>query len=219
MILLLALFVSVVIIGLLIRITDGDFLVMGLGLLFYPITVVLEFYYHWSFLLVFWLIMAVLNTFVCKILDRIEGVKEPWVQLLPLMLNSIMFWPIQFWTVFDKDIWSNAISDDLNIDPEILKQIDTDKPKQVEAEKQLISQLPTTVKGTVSFEHHLDSDAGHDMLWLLEIPDVPLYITSKLYVEIGIEEGKQFQFDLTKEIGTEVGIEDDVAWVVSGSEV
>jgi hypothetical protein len=75
--------------------------------------------------------------------------------------------------------------------------------------------LPSTVSGTVSFTHHIDSEVGEEMVWLEEYEALEFWLTSELFERIGIAEGRRAS--LSVEERAEPGDQDRTLWIIDGS--
>ena len=115
-----------------------------------------------------------------------------------VMFASLFLWPVQFAAAINSS------------------QTEKSARESKEASRKKIGPLPATIRGTVSYAHHIGTEEGHDAVWLAEFGDLEFMTDSKQYDQIGIADGKILSLtveerDAPSEIAT-----GKVLWIIDG---
>lgn len=164
-------------------------------ILLYPIFLVAFFFAAAQFVILVWLALALLNMAVQSTYMKSSGVQKG---LAGVMVASLFLWPVQF---------AAAING---------SQTEKDERENKETNRQKIGELPATIKGTVSYAHHLGTEEGHDSVWLEEFGDLSFITDAKTFDRIGIAEGKVVSLTVDEReapVELEVG---KVLWITDG---
>ena len=82
-------------------------------------------------------------------------------------------------------------------------------------QRRRLGTLPATISGTVSYTHHVDVGEGEDMVWLEELEELELRVSSAKFDEIGLGEGRRVTVTIEeREEGPGAG---KALWIVDGA--
>ena len=115
-----------------------------------------------------------------------------------VMFASLFLWPVQL---------AAAISN---------SQTDKSSQESKEASRKKIGRLPATIRGTVSYAHHIGSEVGHDVVFLEQFSDLEFMTESKLYDHIGIAEGKTLSLTVEERDAPSDIASGKVLWIIDG---
>ena len=115
-----------------------------------------------------------------------------------VMFASLFLWPVQFAAAINSS------------------QTEKSERENKDANRKKIGPLPATIRGTVSYAHHLGTEEGHDAVWLEEFGDLDFMTDSKLYDRIGIAEGTILELTIEERDAPSELATGKVLWIIDG---
>ena len=164
--------------------------------LVYPICLIAFYFVTARFVVLVWIIFALINVPAQAFFMRKEDVQIGLAA--GVFVGSLFLWPIQFAAAINSS------------------QTEKEEHENRELNREKVGALPATIEGTVTYTHHHGTEEGHDSVWLDEYGDLGFLTDSKTYDRIGIAEGRVVALNLEEReapADLEVG---SVLWIVGG---
>ena len=164
-------------------------------ILIYPLFLVALFIASARVVIAAWLGLSLVNMAVQFVYLKRQRVSTGAAGVL---FASLFLWPIQFAAAINSTETEKS-----------------EKASKIAARKE-IGPLPATIRGTVSYTHHIGTEEGHDALWLEEFSDLEFFTDSETFDRIGVAEGKAVSLTLEERHAPADIAPGKVLWIVDG---
>ena len=161
----------------------------------YPIFLIAFVFASARFVMLVWLSLSFANMGIQFIFMKREGVR---MGAGGVMFASLFLWPVQFAAAINSS------------------QTEQSERENREANRKKVGPLPATIRGTVSYVHHLGTEEGHDAVWLEEFGDLDFMTDSKQFDRIGIAEGKFLELFIEERDAPSDLATGKVLWIIDG---
>jgi hypothetical protein len=161
----------------------------------YPLFLAALFFVSARLVMLVWLSLSLVNMAIQFIYMKRQRVPT---RAAGVMFGSLFLWPVQFAAAVNSSLTEQS----------------TRKSKETGREK--IGPLPATIRGTVSYTHHIGTEVGHDAVFLEEFGDLEFVTDSRKCDQIGITEGKILSLTVEERDAPDDIAAGKVLWIVDG---